>query len=72
MTYFHEVISGSDHIHLAELQSMARIVGKDVIAITRLVTLPGSWTPKKALAKSAANLEKLKTKVFGGKDKRKK
>ncbi len=68
MTYFHEVLSGGEHIHLAELQSMARVVGKDVIRIARLVTLPGGWTPKEALTESAANLEKLKTKVFGDGD----
>jgi DNA topoisomerase IB len=66
--YFNEIIGGADHVHLPELQSMARVVSGDVINIARLVKTPGQWSPKKALAQNSAKLNRLKGQVFGDKE----
>ena len=64
MKYFHEIFSGSDHIHLPELLSMARLIDRETVKIARKVSIPGGWTAKTALAERTGALNAQKEKLF--------
>ena len=67
MRYFYEIFQGSDHIHLPELISMARLFGKETVKIARLVNTTGSWSPKKAFAQRTEQMLEYQKKLFGSK-----
>jgi DNA topoisomerase-1 len=67
MRYFHEIFQGSDHIHLPELVSMARLFGRETVKIARLVNTTGPWSPKKAFAQRTEQMLRYQKKLFGSK-----
>ena len=64
MKYLYEIIGGGSHVHLPELQAMARQVSPEVVVSARSVSLTGGWTPKKAFADKTKELNKLVKKLF--------
>jgi hypothetical protein len=64
MKYFHEIFSGSDHLHLPELLSMARLIDRETVKVARKVSIPGGWTAKKAFAERTEVLNSQKQKLF--------
>ena len=68
MKYFHEIFSGSDHVHLPELLSMARLIDRETVNVARKVSIPDGWEAEKAFAEESEALNSQKKKLFGSRD----
>ncbi|MBN1124907.1 MAG: hypothetical protein JXA82_07860 [Sedimentisphaerales bacterium] len=68
MKFFHEIYVLGKAQHLADLQCMARLIDQDVVRLARSIYLPGGWTPSRAVIKANAELRKLETALFNGKE----
>jgi len=68
MKYFHEIFSGSDHLHLPELLGMARLIDRETVKVARKVSIPDGWEAKKAFAEKTEVLNSQKQKLFGSRD----
>jgi hypothetical protein len=64
MKYFFEIFSGSDHLHLPELLSMARLIDSETVMVARNVSIPGGWTAKKAFRERSELVNSQKQKLF--------
>lgn len=68
MKYFHEIFSGSDHLHLPELLSMARLIDRETVKVAHKVSIPDGWEAKKAFAEKTEVLTSQKQKLFGSRN----
>ena len=68
MKYFYEIISGQNHTHLPELQSMARLIDMNIVKLARHIHGTGNWTVKVALPGKAEKVVEQKLKAFGNED----
>lgn len=64
MKYFYEILSGGNHVHMPELQALARQIGPDVVAAARCVSITGGWNPKDAFAEKTEKLNELIETIF--------
>jgi DNA topoisomerase-1 len=68
MKYFHEICGGSDHVHLPELLSMARLIDRETVNVARKVSIPDGWEAKKAFAEQTEVLNSHKKRLFRSRD----
>lgn len=66
MKYLYEILSGGNHVHMPELQGLARQIGSDVVAAARSVSVTGGWNPKDAFVDKTKKLNALIERIFPG------
>jgi len=64
--YLYEILGGGNHVHLPELQALARQIGPDVVAPARSVSVTNGWHPKDAFAEKTKKLNALIGRIFPG------
>lgn len=66
MKYFYEIFGGGNHVHLPELQALARQISPDVVPSARAISVTNGWNPTDAFADKTKKLNDLIEVIFPG------